>query len=194
MQYNILEVSGFPRYKIFASLYKGVRNHREIRKLIASSKVDIDIDFAFLNADNVICLEQLYSALFRCFVDERNGDMKARSIHTEIISDMSPLRNIMEALSKFGIPSKGETSNMIVLKVIESSEPIEKDEVEKIATGLDILLENENTGGLYVTDANLEDTAKPRTIIKNYKLGNVSEEDKDKLIRLVVDTIQLRGL
>jgi len=194
MPYNILEVPGFPEYKIFASLYKGVRNHQEIRKLIASSNEDIDIDFAFLNADNILCLQQLYSALFRCFVDKRNGDMKARSIHTEIISDMSPLRNIMEALSKFGIPSKGQTSNMIALKVIDNNEPVKKEDVEKVAASLDDLLENDDAGGLYVTDASLEDTANPRKVIKNYKLGNISEEDKDKLIRLVVDTIQLRGL
>lgn len=194
MTYNVLKLPGFPEYEIFASLYKGVTNHKAIRNEIGSSSSKVDLDFAFVNAENILCMEQLYSALFRCFVDKKNGDMKARTIHTEIISDLSPLRNIMEALGKFGIPSKGDKSNIIALKILGSSDPSDTGSLDKIAKGLDDLFENDGIGGVYLTDANLESTSDIGKICKNYKLGDLHAEDNDKLTRLVVDIIQLRGI
>ncbi|VEU24191.1 DEKNAAC105468 [Brettanomyces naardenensis] len=202
MTYSTLTLPQFPHYRIFASLYKNVKNHRQIRDGIRSGSISADFDFAFLNAANVLSLEQIYSALFRCFVDKANGKMKANTIHTELISDMSTVKNIMEALTKFGIPSKGDTVDLVVLKVLYSGDEDDSgdgnsfspDALKKISGQLDSAIENDGAGGCCLTDTELESTADLHKIRKNYKLSDLFSEDRDRLNRLLIGTIQLKGL
>ncbi|QPG75145.1 hypothetical protein FOA43_002489 [Brettanomyces nanus] len=194
MAYNILQLSQFPQYKVFVSLYKGVTNHADIRDSIKSGSLPDDFDFAFLNAANLLSMEQLYSALFRCFVDKRNGKMKANTIHTELISDLSPVKNIMEALTRFGIPAEGEKSDLIILKVIESTTSPEKAQLDQVYDTVSKVVQNNGVAGVCLTDAALESTVDLQSIRKNYKLGDMFTEDRERLNRLIIGTIQLRGL
>lgn len=187
MSYNLLELSRFPQDVAFATLYTGVTNHSDVKKqLISGNK---DYDFAFINAANIVSMEQVYAALHKCLLDTHNGTGKAKTLQTQLIVTLSPARNIMQALQRFGIPSDGETSDLIVIKMLSKPDAT-KDRLDEISSHLDKIIQFKEKSAL--SDSALTQVTDFNLVRKNYKLKG--ESDRTHLSRLIVGTIQLKGL
>ncbi|GME79000.1 unnamed protein product [Ambrosiozyma monospora] len=193
--YQLLNLHQFPSYKVFATVFTNVKNTDEIKSHLI--KGDKQYDFAFINAENILSLEQLYSALYKALLDDTNDRKNSKTLHTELIFDLAPQKNIMECLNKFGISS--HSSNLLVVKIIKSqtSDATQSQEEGKVSVRDDVFDQlNQKINGEVVplNDETFKQFANLNAIKKNFKLGNTFTENTDKLNRLLISVTQLKGL
>lgn len=184
-----IEVAVFDKYKAVAILAKNVTNLQNIKENLI--KGNTDYDYSFINAQNIISLEQLYSAFYKVMLDESHGSMKSRTLHTELIYALSPFKNILDCLNKFGISKTSDT--LLVVKIVkgETVTPIFiKENLENLERIIDGDL-------IELNDENLQGSANVKMIEKNYKLNirnTALKDDWDKITRSLVAITQLKGL
>ncbi|AWU75834.1 uncharacterized protein C5L36_0B10700 [Pichia kudriavzevii] len=184
-----IEVPVFDKYKAVAILAKNVTNLQNIKENLI--KGNTDYDYSFINAQNIISLEQLYSAFYKVMLDESHGSMKSRTLHTELIYALSPFKNILDCLNKFGISKTSDT--LLVVKIVkgETVTPIFiKENLENLERIIDGDL-------IELNDENLQGSANVKMIEKNYKLNirNTALKDNwDEITRSLVAITQLKGL
>lgn len=184
-----IEVPVFDKYKAVAILAKNVTNLQNIKENLI--KGNTDYDYSFINAQNIISLEQLYSAFYKVMLDESHGSMKSRTLHTELIYALSPFKNILDCLNKFGISKTSDT--LLVVKIVkgETVTPIFiKENLENLERIIDGDL-------IELNDENLQGSANVKMIEKNYKLNirnTALKDDWDKITRSLVAITQLKGL
>lgn len=127
-------------------------------------------------------------------LNHRYGCMKARTLNAEIILNLCPTNNIMEAFKKFGI--KESCSNAIIIKVLEKDigDPDKLEELNKHVSKL----VGGDSSNRELSDDTLFKLFDERKFKKIYKLndanstvdrGNIQEE----LTRLSIFSCQLRG-
>lgn len=79
-----------------------------------------EYDFCFLSTANLVSLQQLQNGIYTAVRNQKQEQMKASTIYTEIMLSLSPVNNINEALKRFGVD---ETRNdIIVLKVVQAEQ------------------------------------------------------------------------
>lgn len=124
-------------------------------------------------------------------LDESHGSMKSRTLHTELIYALSPFKNILDCLNKFGISKTSDT--LLVVKIVkgETVTPIFiKENLENLERIIDGDL-------IELNDENLQGSANVKMIEKNYKLNirNTALKDNwDEITRSLVAITQLKGL
>lgn len=184
-----IEVPVFDKYKAVAILAKNVTNLQNIKENLI--KGNTDYDYSFINAQNIISLEQLYSAFYKVMLDESHGSMKSRTLHTELIYALSPFKNILDCLNKFGISKTSDT--LLVVKIVkgETVTPIFiKENLENLERIIDGDL-------IELNDENLQGSANVKMIEKNYKLtirNTALKDNWDEITRSLVAITQLKGL
>ncbi|OUT20440.1 hypothetical protein CAS74_004691 [Pichia kudriavzevii] len=189
VSFREIEVPVFDKYKAVAILAKNVTNLQNIKENLI--KGNTDYDYSFINAQNIISLEQLYSAFYKVMLDESHGSMKSRTLHTELIYALSPFKNILDCLNKFGISKTSDT--LLVVKIVkgETVTPIFiKENLENLERIIDGDL-------IELNDENLQGSANVKMIEKNYKLNirNTALKDNwDEITRSLVAITQLKGL
>lgn len=188
-EYLVLQVPIFDSHQALAVLVNDVKNLDTIKtNLIQGNK---EYDYAFINGKNIVCLEQLYSAYYKVMQNHHYGTMKSKSLHTEIIYALSPFKNIMDCLNKFGVSKQSDT--LLVLKIVKSEHATAEyfsSEFSKVKTIVD---------GSFValSDMNLQTTADIKSIVKNYKYkvdASHLEPNWGIVTRNLVSIIQLKGL
>ncbi|CDK24521.1 unnamed protein product [Kuraishia capsulata CBS 1993] len=179
------EIFSCPQFsnKVLIILFEGVQNNAEIKSELL--KGNRDYDYAFVNCDNIASQEQVYSALYKALLDDLLGQTKSKTLHSEIIFDLSPLKNIVESLNKFGISST--STNIIALKVLSDSQ------IDNVATYVDNLKQRVKGSVVHFDQANLSRFTNFAQLKKNYKLTNISTEDVEELTRILVGLTQLKG-
>ncbi|CAI8497155.1 unnamed protein product [Pichia kudriavzevii] len=189
VSFREIEVPVFDKYKAVAILAKNVTNLQNIKENLI--KGNTDYDYSFINAQNIISLEQLYSAFYKVMLDESHGSMKSRTLHTELIYALSPFKNILDCLNKFGISKTSDT--LLVVKIVkgETVTPIFiKENLENLERIIDGDL-------IELNDENLQGSANVKMIEKNYKLtirNTALKDNWDEITRSLVAITQLKGL
>ncbi|AOA60407.1 EKC/KEOPS complex subunit [Komagataella phaffii CBS 7435] len=164
----------FPETKILIAQYQNVKNARTIREELI--KGNLQFNYAFINAETVASETHLNSAIYRTLINHKNKTMKAKTLHSELIFNLSPFKNIMDAFKKFGIAD--ECSNIIVVRISGDGE------TEPEIGNLDSVVEGERTEepiGLHCSTA---------LVKKIFKLNGL-RDDLD-LSTLISGSIQLR--
>lgn len=188
-KYLELKVPIFNSHKALALLVNNVQNLTEIKENLI--KGNLDYDYAFINARNIVSLEQIYSAYYKVMQDFSHGTMKSRTLHTEFIYALSPFKNIMDCLNKFGISKTSDT--LLILKIVKKEDATQ----EYFKSQVEHLKEIVNGDMVDLNNSNLQFTADKKSIFKNYKLktAGFSEEVNWNLVtRNVISIIQLKGL
>lgn len=188
-EYLELEVPIFDSHKTLALLVNNVQNLAEIKENLI--KGNLDYDYAFINAKNIVSLEQIYSAYYRVMQDFSHNTMKSRTLHTEFIYALSPFKNIMDCLNKFGISKTSDT--LLIVKIVKKEEATP----EYFKSQVEHLKEIVDGNIIDLNDDNLQSTADKKSISKNYKLkaaGLPTEFDWNFITRNVISIIQLKGL
>ncbi|ONH67209.1 hypothetical protein BON22_2952 [Cyberlindnera fabianii] len=105
----------FPQFTINIHKLASVKNGQDLRaKLLAGEPTH---NFAFINAQTVVSVEQLSAAIYRAILDYTGDRIRTRTLHSECIFALSPTQNIVDALKRYGIQDDSE--DLIVVKVIE---------------------------------------------------------------------------
>ena len=142
----------FPNHSIYISLFKGLSSNsiKQIKQeLVSGNKA---YDYCFLNTKHIVSLEHLYSSIHRSILNYTNNNMAAKTLNTEIIFNLSPINNIVDALKNFGI--REDCPNVIIIKVLPTEECTE-DKILEITENLSALL------GEGVEKASLDDELMP---------------------------------
>ncbi|ODV81650.1 protein CGI121 [Suhomyces tanzawaensis NRRL Y-17324] len=184
MTYQEVKLPQFPETPVFVSLFTGVSEDtlNTIKtELVAANK---DYDFCFLNTNHVISLEHLYHSLYKSVLNHKNGTMRAKTLHTEIIFNLSPINNIMDALRRFGVDP--ECPDVIAIKVTD--EPFEEvyKHLRKIV----------GAEAVEINDRVLEGLINVPKVKKIYKLNDAKLDEQhlqQLLTRLAIGACILRG-
>lgn len=189
-EYIELKVPIFESHTAIAVLMKNVQNLEIIKENLI--KGNFDYDYGFINAKNIVSLEQIYSAYYKVMQDSAYNTMKSRTLHTEFIYALSPFKNIMDCLNKFGISKTSDV--LLILKIVKKEDATTEyfesqlKHIKTVVTGEIIKLDDEN----------LQNFADAKSIAKNYKLKTNNRKSLDNdwnlVTRNVVSIIQLKGL
>ncbi|GMM48379.1 Cgi121 protein [Pichia kluyveri] len=184
-----IEVPVYKKYKAVCFLASNVKNCQEIKEnLIKANK---DYDYGFLNAKNVVSLEQLYSGFYKTVMSQHDGNMKSRTLHTELIYSLSPFKNIMDCLNKFGISK--DSNSILIVKIVES-ETLNNYFIKTQQENLKSIIDGEF---LEITDDSLQEITDIKALEKNYKLKIRStklENNWPSISRNLVSITHLKGL
>lgn len=184
-----IEVPVYKKYKAVCFLASNVKNCQEIKEnLIKANK---DYDYGFINAKNVVSLEQLYSGFYKTVMSQHDGNMKSRTLHTELLYSLSPFKNIMDCLNKFGISK--DSNSILIVKIVES-ETLNNDFIKTQQEHLKSIIDGEF---LDITDDSLQEITDIKALEKNYKLKIRStklENNWPSISRNLVSITQLKGL
>lgn len=139
-------------------------------------------DYCFLNTSCIASVDQLRCSLHKAVQNLVNDTMKARTVNTEIIFNLSPVNNINDALKRFGIDES--RPQVIVVKV--SNDPASFEQVHRdVAALLD-------AQAAQLSDSELLRTLDEKKFKKLYKLQNASGQDE--YTQGAVAAMLLRGL
>lgn len=123
------DIENSPNYTMNLALFTDVTNSNELRQLLVQGKLEA----ALLNACMVTDPFHVLVAGHKAFQVFQQEKMKTRTLHSEIIFNLSPSTNINESFKKFGILDS--TSN-VLLVMITQEDAVEKiTEVSKLING-----------------------------------------------------------
>ncbi|GMM33705.1 Cgi121 protein [Saccharomycopsis crataegensis] len=198
----------FPHVQVLGVLATNVKNIDTIKQAVIS--LDQRYDYCFINAANVVSVEQINCAIFKTLTNyyfNEKKPLRTNSVHAETILNLSPNANITDSLNRFGI-SKG-SANLIILKVYglggpqqrqQENESLLPDDAAKDLQGV-IQRDLQNIKDVVEAevaeldnDEQLVGISDLKLIKKNYKLGDMMVEDREVLSRLLVSVLQLSDL
>ncbi|CAH2354126.1 EKC/KEOPS complex subunit Cgi121p [[Candida] railenensis] len=187
--YQVFTFPQFPEERIFLSYFTNVAsdNLEHIKsQLISANK---EYDYCFLNTNHLVSLEHLRSGIYRAISNYSNSSMKAKTLNTEIIFNLSPVNNIMDSIKRFGVDSN--CSNVIVIKVLKAGEPEDESfkNISELFTG--------EVESKELTDNVLFSLVDMPRFKKVYKLNDAAiqgDGTQGVWTRLAVSACQLRGL
>ena len=90
-------------------LFRNVKNGPEIRGKLMKGQIDATI----MNAELIPDLFQIYVAANKACLSDSYGKKLTRTIHTEVLYNLSPSKSVTESLKMFGI--QDSTKDLIVL-------------------------------------------------------------------------------
>ncbi|CUM51613.1 unnamed protein product [Debaryomyces tyrocola] len=196
MVYEVLKLAQFPNYTVLIFLFTDVDTPvlKQVKEqLISGNK---DYDFCFLNPQHIISLEHLYSSIHKAVLNYEFGNMRAKTLNTEIIFNLSPINNIMDALKRFGVDEA--CPNLITIKVLPTSECNEIAYKELNNRLLKILNTDASHNPKLNNEIIFDSLVDVKKLKKVYKL-NDAKFSKDEsglqgeLTRLAIGACQLRG-
>lgn len=163
----------FPQYHVYITYFASV-SHEVLSAVKQELKNGNSVyDYCFISTAHVISLDQLHCSLHRSVQNHALERMRANTINTEILYNLSPTNNINEAIKRFGVDES--RSDVIVVKVAKDAELDEKDLQEK----LQLLL---NAESCEISDQTLHervDTPKFKKLFKitgEKTVGQMSQE------------------
>lgn len=194
--YSTVVFPQYPQYTVFYSFFQNISTDRikEVKKQIIAG--NLEYDYCYLNIKHIVSTEVLLQAIHKAILNYTNDNMKAKTLNAEIILNLSPINNIMDALKKFGID---ENSNETIVVSVLKTEEVNKDKLEKINQQIMEHFEIEAEQNVKLTDDILYKQLDIQKFKKVYKLNDAilsSDENelKSQLNRLAIGACILRGL
>lgn len=138
--------------------------------------------YCILNTTYIVLSKQLEYAIYQTIQREEHGNRKAKTLATEIFSNLSPDKNIGEALRRFGL-LEGSTEVVAIALV--------KGDVGNTAEEMAKLFEKEPT---QITEEAWWQLVDLKKVRKVYKLNDVVDlkEDQESYTNLVIGACVLR--
>lgn len=167
----------FPKDNVFISLIKDLDENKleNIKQQLIVGNPDYD--YCFLNTNHIASLEHLYFGIHKAILNKNSNNMKAKALNTEIMLNLSPINNIMDAIKRFGIDTS--CPNVICIQVTESENVSEDSRIfnKKILE----LMDADENDSIALTDEVLLKNLNVQKFKKLYKLNDIKFEDSSKL-------------
>lgn len=95
--------------------FRHVKNSAQLRAAIMQQSVDA----AFINANMIVDAFQIQAAAARTLLSDEAGSLTTKSIHAELVFNLSGSRNVSESFRRFGI---ADDSEAIVVCVVDADD------------------------------------------------------------------------
>lgn len=99
----------FPEREVWIELVTDLKNASELRQ----SSITGDLQACLINPEHVLDPFQILVAANKAIHNDRSGKMKTRSLHSELLFNLSPTNKISSSLNRFGI--NGEATKILVV-------------------------------------------------------------------------------
>ncbi|EDK39581.1 hypothetical protein PGUG_03678 [Meyerozyma guilliermondii ATCC 6260] len=189
MVYSTYSFPQFPQYRIFATCFTGVSAEKlkEVKEhLVAADK---NYDFCFLNTNFILSQELLLNSIHKSILNKEFDCMKAKTLNTEIIFNLSPTNKITDAFRSFGVEEG--CSSVIVVHITTGNENFAT--VNQHLEGL--LSSDSRPENIKIEDETLSSFVDVSKFKKLYKLNDaVGADSYPTLTRLAISACHLRGL
>ncbi|KAH3666821.1 hypothetical protein OGAPHI_003270 [Ogataea philodendri] len=176
--FKIYSFPQFPETQVFAAYFSNVSNQESIKNSLLAA--DPNYNYAFVNGDYLVSQEQILSAVYKALLDDSFNRKKSKSINSEIIYNLSPLKNILECLKTFGV---SESPHLLAIKLINK-----KDDPLLIQQNLQSIVKGTP---LDISDKLLQENS---DLTKIHKLFNTQDSDFQSLSRTLATNTQLKNL
>ncbi|KAI9906083.1 hypothetical protein PsorP6_013865 [Peronosclerospora sorghi] len=157
----------FGNRTLHVGYYTDVKNIPSLRQDLLDKKIDV----ALLNAHRIAGPFQVHAAASRAFLCDASSRLTTRSLHAEVVFNMSGSRNVLESFKRFGV--RDDTTSIVVC-VIDADEETLK-QVETLVKGIQVPFEELGTR---LTDEDV------KLIKKFYKISEL-ELEKSTLVDAV---------
>uniref|UniRef100_A0AAV1TDJ6 EKC/KEOPS complex subunit CGI121 n=1 Tax=Peronospora matthiolae TaxID=2874970 RepID=A0AAV1TDJ6_9STRA len=127
----------FDNRTLHVGYYTDVKNCATLRQDLLDKKLDV----ALLNAHLIAGPFQIHAAASRVFLCDASSRLTTRSLHSELVFNMSGSRNVSESFKRFGVK---EDMTSLVVCVIDADEEILK-QVEALVQGMQVPFEELGT-------------------------------------------------
>lgn len=195
MHYTTISFQEIPNTHVLIALWAGLSSD-SLESLLAEMKSpNTDWDVCLLNTTHLVSREQINASVFRSIRNFKNGSMKAKSLDAEIIFNLSPLNNIMEAFKRFGVdPNCPQLISIRLLLASDPKQEIFQNAFEDIAAKLSLSADQ----SIPLDDAALIENMDLKKITKIFKLNDAILDESSPnfqadLTRLVINAALLRG-
>lgn len=168
MTYKTFSFPQFPDYTVYVGYYTDITSNT--LKVVKNELVSGNqrYNYCFVNTAHLISVDQLYCSLHRSIQNHVFGRMKAKTLNTEILYNLSPTNNINEALKRFGVDESH--SDIIVIKVAQNSE----EDLLSCNAGIEELLSANSTTDL--EDSVLVNRVDLKKFLKLFKIQQRNED------------------
>lgn len=192
MHYTTVSFPEFPDVHVLVALWTGLSSEFLGGLLTDMKSPHTDWNVCLLNTNHLVSREQINSSIFRSVRNYKNDTMKAKSLDAEIIFNLSPVNNIMDAFKRFGVDPK--CPNLVSIRVLLSKNSSPEDAFKDIEAKLNLL----QSSSTPLDDAALFQYMDMKRITKIFKLNDAILDDKSPefqadLTRLVINAALLRG-
>lgn len=186
MPFQTIKFPEYPELITFIAYYQGVLSDN-----LSNIKAELinrneRYDYCFLSTSHIISLEQLFSSVHTSIQNYVRGTMKARTLNTEIIFNLSPVNKINDALKIFGVDEK--RTDVIVVKVFRSED---LDQFERIEKAVATLV---GVDSVDLNDDLLEKSVDLKKFRKVFKLSPDSLSGPESYTKGAIAASLLRGL
>ncbi|KAG2125892.1 kinase binding protein CGI-121-domain-containing protein [Suillus cothurnatus] len=122
--------SQFNNAVVHVALFDDVTNAAAIRSRIVRAARNLSVDgdtereavnFAFIDARLISSPLHLQTAIYQALLSEAQGQLRTKTVHSEILWALNPTNNITEAIRRYGVSDKSTT--LIVVRVDVSDTP-----------------------------------------------------------------------
>ncbi|KAG1740371.1 kinase binding protein CGI-121-domain-containing protein [Suillus lakei] len=122
--------SHFNHAVVHVALFDGVTNAAAIRSRIVQAARNLGIDgntereavnFAFIDARLISSPLHLQTAIYQALLSEAQGQLRTKTVHSEILWALNPTNNITEAIRRYGVSDASTT--LVVVRVDVSDTP-----------------------------------------------------------------------
>lgn len=127
MTYRTVSFPQYPEYTVFIGYYTGLSPETLTKVKSQVIQRNEQYNYCFLSTTHLVSLEQLFSSLHKAIQNNVQGTMKANTLNTEILFNLSPVNNINEALKRFGIDEK--RLDVVVIKVVQEAADFEEQDL-----------------------------------------------------------------
>ncbi|KAG2344960.1 CGI-121-domain-containing protein, partial [Suillus weaverae] len=122
--------SQFNHAAVHVALFDNVTNATAIRSRIVQAARNLGVDgntereavnFAFIDARLISSPLHLQTAIYQALLSEAQGQLRTKTVHSEILWTLNPTNNITEAIRRYGVSD--ESTTLIVVRVDVSDTP-----------------------------------------------------------------------
>lgn len=113
---QVLEL--YPEYSVSVTLFVDISNIDELRKMLVEGKLGA----ALVNATMVPDILPVLLATNKAVHLNVCGKLKTRSVHSEVVFNLSPSNNIRESLQTFGLSDKDPAVLVVVINKEETND------------------------------------------------------------------------
>lgn len=165
-------------YKLYINLAVNVKNSKDLLK----SAIQGDLKCALINPKLILDAFQIVVAANRAIVSYSNDKLSTKSIYTDVIFNLSPIKHIGTALNDFGIQ---ENNNVFLVCVIGKAEHESENLADDVCKKIDGTFK-------FPSSFELKNYNDEKAIVKYYKISQ-DELNVSDLLSSIVTRIASKG-